>query len=104
MRVRPRDVKCLLLSEDEIVFHLRPDAFHVSAVAIEAAIVVAVLAALELALEIVVTRCAVLIAGGLAAMSDDFLHPPLFRVRTRINRLIAVAAHVIDARGDVVAL
>src|SRR5713101_7050901 len=94
----------LLLREDEVLFHLRPHLTHVGKVLAEAAVVVAVLPAIGLALEVVVARGALLVAGGLAAVRDDFLHPPLLRLGGGIQGLIAMAASVIDARGDVVAL
>jgi len=55
------------------------DGLHVGVVLEEAAVVVAVLAAVEFALEIVIARSAVLVAAGLAAMGDHLVDPPLFR-------------------------
>ena len=87
-----------------MLFHLRPHLTHVGKVPAEAAVVVAVLPAIGLALEVVVARGAVVVAGGLAAVLDDFLHPPLLGLWGDIHGLVAMAARVIDARGDVVAL
>ena len=70
----------------------------------ETAVVVAVLATLKLALKVVIARGAVLVAGGLATVLDDLLHPPLFSLGGNVNGPIAVAAHIVDASGDVVAL
>ena len=87
-----------------MLFHLRAHLTHVSKILAEAAVVVAVLPTIGLTLEIVVTRSAVLVAGGLAAVRDDFLYPPLLGLCGDIYRLVAVAARVVDARGDVIAL
>src|SRR5439155_11176791 len=80
---------CLLLREDEVLFHLRPHLTQVGKVLAEAAVVVAVLPAIGLALEVVVARCAVLVAGGLAAVLDDFLHPPLLGLCGAFDGLVA---------------
>src|SRR3977135_1454179 len=94
----------LLPRKREVLLQLRSYIFHTRAVLIEATVVVAVLPALEFALEIVVAGRAVLIAVGLAAMLDDFLYPPFLCFRGRINRLIALAPRVIDACCNMVAL
>ena len=65
------------LDEDEVILHPRMHVRQVSAILEKAAVVVAILTALELALEVVVAGRAFLIASGLAAMPDHFLHPPL---------------------------
>src|SRR5262245_60866576 len=95
---------CLLLREDEVLFHLRSHLTQVGKVPAEAAVVVAVLPTIELALEIVVTRGAVMVAGGLATVLDDFLYPPLLGLCSDVHRLVAMAARIVDARGDVIAL
>lgn len=90
--------------ESETFVHVRARVAHVLEVFYEAAIVVAVLAAVELALEIIIARGAFLIAAGLAAVLDDFLHPPLLRLGSGVHGGVAMAAAIIDAGGDVVAL
>ena len=45
-----------------------------------------------------------MVAGGLAAVLDDFLYPPLLGLCGGIHGLVAMAARVVDARGDVIAL
>src|SRR6202022_3336960 len=97
-------LSALLLREHEVLGHPRLHVRQEIAVLEEPAVVVAVLPALRLALEVVVAGRAFLIAAGLAAMPDDFLHPPLLRVGSGIDRLIAIAANVIDARRDMVSL
>src|SRR5581483_1873334 len=92
------------MGEHEMPLHRGAHLLEVAAVLIEAAVVVAVLAALELALEVVVAGGAILVAGGLAAMLDDLLHPPFLGFRPRIQRRIAVAPGVVDAGGNMVAL
>jgi hypothetical protein len=57
----------------------------VVAVLKEAAVIVAVLTALELTFEVIVAGGAFLVAIGLAAMLDDFLYPPFFGFRGRID-------------------
>src|SRR5580698_8143396 len=78
--------------------------FQMIAVLEETAIVVAILAALELTFEIIVAGRTLLIEAGLAAMFDDLLHPPFLGLRGRIQRLVAVTAHMVDASSDVLAL
>src|SRR5437016_700533 len=68
---------CLLLRKGEELCHLRPRLTHVRKVLAEAAVVAPILPAIELALEVVVARRALLVARSLAAMLDHFLHPPL---------------------------
>ena len=94
----------LLPDEDEMILHPGVHLRQVLAVLEEAAVVVAVLTALELTFEVVIARRTLLIEAGLAAMFDDFLHPPFLGLRIRVEGLIAVAAGVVDARGDVIAL
>ena len=87
-----------------MLFHLRPHLPHVGKVLAETAVIVAVLPAIGLALEVVVARGAVMVAGGLAAVLDHFLYPPLFGLRGGIYGLVTMTARVVDARGDVIAL
>src|SRR5689334_13749777 len=75
-----------------------------TAVLKETTIVIAVLTALKLALEIVIARRAFLVEVGLAAMLDDFLHPPFFGLRGHVERLITVTPYIVDAVRDVLAL
>src|ERR1700722_2921171 len=70
----------------------------------EAAVLIAVLTPLELTFEVVIAGRAFLIAISLAAMPDDFVHPPFLGLRRRVDRLDAVAARVLDARCYVIAL
>jgi len=87
-----------------MLFHLRPYIPHVGKVLAETAVIIAVLPAIGLALEVVVTRGAVMIAGGLAAVLDHFLYPPFFGLCGGIYRLVTMAARVVDACGDVIPL
>src|ERR1700730_14494943 len=81
-RCQPRD--SLLLCETEVLFHPRLHFSQVVTVLKEAAVVVAVLTALELTFEVVVAGSAFLVAISLASMLDDFLYPPFFGFRGRI--------------------
>src|SRR5208282_6566418 len=94
----------LLPAEGEVLVHSRLHLIKVATVLEEAAVVVAVLPALELALKVVVAWGAFLVTTGLTAMFDNLLHPPLFGLPGRIDGLKAIAARVVDARGDVIAL
>ncbi len=71
-------------------------------VLVEAAIVVAVLPPLKLTLEVVVPWRAVPVAGGLAPILDDFLHPPFLCIGSGIHSLIVMPARVVDAGGNVI--
>src|SRR5581483_6834237 len=93
-----------LPAEDDVLLHLRPHLVHVAAILGKGAIVVAVLAAIEFTFEIVITGRAIVIAIGLAAVTDYLLHPPLLGFRRDVNRLVAVLPRVIDTGGDMVAL
>ena len=77
---------------------------HVQVVLVEPAIVVAVLAAIAFTLEIIIAGRAILVSGGLAAMADYLVHPPLFRLRGRIDRLKVMLADVLDTFRDVLPL
>jgi hypothetical protein len=68
-----------------VLIHPRLHLSQVVTVLKEAAIVVAVLAALELTFEIVVAGGAFLVTIGLAAMVDNFLYPPLLGFGSRID-------------------
>ena len=74
-----------------IAFHLR----HVGKILREATVVVAVLAAVRLAFEIIISRRAFAISVGLAAMPDHLIHPPLFGFCRGIDGGVAVLADVL---------
>src|SRR5215207_11188984 len=88
--------------EGEVGVHLGLDAGDVVAVGGEATVVVAVLAPVELALEVVVAGRALGVAVGLAAVGDDLLDPRFLGLRRRVDRLVAVRPDVVDAVGDVI--
>src|SRR5690349_20180506 len=73
-------------------------------VLVEAAVIVTILPALEFTLEIIVSGGTFLVAAGLAPIIDYFLDPPFLGRGCDVDRFVAVTAHVVDARGDVVAL
>src|SRR5579871_2695498 len=109
LRRRARNPACqspraLFFREVEVLLRVGANLIEVFAVSVKAAVVVTVLTPLELTLEVIVARSAVLVSSGLAAMVDDFLHPPLLSLRCDIYSLIAIAPRMIDARGDVIAL
>src|SRR5215467_10997213 len=82
----------LLLGEDEVLPHVGAHRIEMLAVGVEATVVVAVLTTLKLAFEVIVPGSAILVAGGLAAMCDDFLHPPFLGLRGDVDCVMAVAA------------
>ena len=84
--------------------HLLAGCLHEVHVAVEPAVVVPVLAAVELALEVVIAGRTVPVPAGLSPMLDDLLDPPLFCLGSRVYRPIAVAADIVDAGRDVIAL
>src|SRR5215469_405409 len=94
----------LLLGEEEVVLHVRAHLVEVLAVGVEATVVVAVLTTLKLAFEVIVPGSAILVAGGLAAMCDDLLHPPFLRLRGDVDGVMAVAARVVDTHRNVITL
>src|SRR5438045_1600859 len=87
-----------------MALHLRLHFLHMPAVLVEAAVIISVLPPLELTLEVVIARRAVLIARGLPPMRDYFLHPPFLRFRLHIDGSVAVAPRISDARRDVISL
>src|ERR1700722_4528373 len=94
----------LSLGEGEVVFQALLYVGQMFAVLEEAAVIVAVLTAVGFTLKVVIAGRTFLIAGGLAAMLDDFLHPPFLGLRSRVDGLVIVAAGVTDTGGDVIAL
>ena len=63
----------LFLRKNEALVHLHLGLLHMPHAFGKAAVVIAVLAALELAFEVVVTWRVFLVAAGLAPVGDDFL-------------------------------
>ena len=81
-----------------------PDLTLVQEILPETTIVVAVLSTVELALEVVVTRRAILVTRCLATMVDDFLDPPFLASGCGVNGLIAVITGIGNTLSDVVTL
>lgn len=81
-----------------------PDLTLVQEILPETTIVVAVLSTVELALEVVVTRRAILVTRCLATMVDDFLDPPFLAIACGVNGLIAVITGIGNTLSDVVTL
>src|SRR5215469_15373088 len=90
--------------EQEVLGEVAADVLHVGEVLEEATVVVAVLAAVELALEVVIAGRAVGVAAGLAAVGDHLLHPPLLGLGLHVDLVRAALPGELDALGDVVAL
>src|SRR5580698_3281125 len=90
--------------EQEVAGEVLADLVHVVEVLKETAVVVAVLAPVELAFEVVIARRAVGVAAGLAAVGDHLLHPPFLGLGLHIDLGGVAFAGQLDALGDVVAL
>ena len=87
----------LFVPEPEVFLHIGLRLFGVGHIAVEAAIIGAILAAVELTLEVIITRRAFLIAISLATEIDHFLHPPVFRLRRNFDGGVAMFAGIVDA-------
>src|SRR5580704_9527469 len=93
-----------LMRKCEVGLHPLPHFIQMIAVLEETAVVIPVLTALELPFEVIVAGRAVLVARGLAAMFDNFLHPPFLGLRRGVDRLITVASRIVDTGRDMIAL
>ena len=88
----------------EVFFHFFAHLALTFEVLPKATVVITILPALLVAFKVVITGRAFLGTIGLAAVFNDLLNPPLFCLVSYIKRVMPIAAHMIYALGDMVAL